>query len=288
MTKQTNKLKDNDLKPSGKRSRRRKKSVKRAASPERMIKIRKISGFFLILLSFYLLFAFISYFFTWWIDYDKIAGLAMPDLSGNVEISNWTGFIGAYLSNLFIKDGFGVSSFLFSLILFVAGMKLALDIRLFSFSKTLIYSLVFIFWLSLFFGFFFRDTSLAIMGGVFGYEISSWSEGVLGWVGTAIILIFIFLCVLIIAFNLPGFFTIKKRSNRDTEDEENNGNILKPADREDKYNTVEFSVSEDEGLNDSEENETEDNPEKQDIKSKTTEASRKMQKSRNRKPEILS
>ncbi len=201
----------------------------------------------------------------------------MPDLSGEVEISNWTGYIGAYLSNLFIKNGFGVSSFLFSLILFVTGMKLALDIRLFSISKTLLYSLVFIFWLSLFFGFFFRDTSLAIMGGVFGFEISNWSEGVLGWVGTAIILIFIFLCVLIIAFNLPGFFARNKRSAKEMGDEEYKRNSHKPSEREDKYNTVEFSVSEDEGLNDSEDidkqKENESNAENQNNKPESTDES---------------
>ncbi|MCF8228307.1 MAG: DNA translocase FtsK [Bacteroidales bacterium] len=248
MTKKANKLKRNDS-----REKRKKKSAKisqnsdRERATNRMIKFRKISGFFLFLLSFYLLFAFVSYFFTWWIDYDKIADAAQADLSGKVEIKNWTGFIGAYLSNILIKNGFGISSFFFVLILFVSGLKLALNIRLFSIGRTIIYSVVFILWLSLFFGFFFRETSLAIMGGVFGYEISQWLEGVIGWVGTVILLLFVLLSVIIIAFNLPGFFKKRKKRKKETE-EAGEGNRPKRDEPEDKYNTVEFSVTEDEGI----------------------------------------
>jgi len=36
------------------------------------IKLKKITGFFLAFFSIYLFFAFISYFFTWWMDFDIV------------------------------------------------------------------------------------------------------------------------------------------------------------------------------------------------------------------------
>lgn len=249
MAKQANKFKGDNKDKAGRKKRNNRKSGQkklRTSNPLRREKIRKIFGYFIILFSVYLLFAFISYFFTWWADYDKISGSVLPDLSGKVEIKNWTGFIGAWLSNFFIKNGFGVSSFLFILILFIVGVKLALNVKLLPIGKTIRYSIIFLLWISLFFGFFFKHTNLAILGGVFGFELSLWMEGLLGTVGTAIVLIFVFIAVVIVSFNFPRFFSKKDKQSVAPEDEEL-GNILKTnADQEDKYNTVEFSVTEEE------------------------------------------
>lgn len=246
MSKKTNTLKQNNSK---KKSVRKKKQFpdrgKRGLSASGREKLRKIFGFFILLLSFYLLFSFISYFFTWWIDYDKITGSVLPDLSGDVEIRNWTGFIGAYLSKVFIKNGFGIASFVFVLILFIIGFKRALNVKIFSIWRTMLYSLVALLWFSVAFGFFFRHTKLAILGGVFGYESSLWLEGVTGKVGTIIILLFVLISVLIITFNFPALFSAKAKSRKQTADDAG-GDVNKASadEKEDKYNTVEFSVSE--------------------------------------------
>jgi DNA segregation ATPase FtsK/SpoIIIE, S-DNA-T family len=248
MAKQTNTFKESSTSGKAKKKKTPQRSArgKSVSNSSTTQKIRKISGFFFILFSIYLLFAFISYFSTWWMDYDKISGHLFPDLSGKIVIENWTGYLGAWLSNFFIKDGFGIASFLLILILFVFGFKLALKIKLFPLGKTILYSIVFIVWISLFCGFFFKNTEFAILGGVFGYELSIWSEGVLGWVGTAIALVFIFIIILIIAFNLPGFFKFKKREKKENEQEPEKKEPEKNQEKSDKYNTVEFSVSEDE------------------------------------------
>ncbi len=210
-------------------------------------KVRKIMGFFLILFSIYILFAFISYFLTWWIDYDKISQRVFPDLSGTVEIKNWTGYLGAWISNILIKNCFGISSFLLILLLFIFGFKMALNIAILPIWKTIKYCIIFILWISVTLGFIFRSTDLAILGGVFGYEGSIWLEGIIGDIGTGILLFFILLIILIVSFNFPGFITRRKRKPKEKEPEPVTGNNMKTP-SEDKYNTVEFSVEEEKGL----------------------------------------
>ncbi len=244
MPKKANTYKDRKNIKKKRKNRAFSQSKKKSSNSE---KTRKILGFFLILFSCFLLFAFISYFFTWWIDYDKISQSVFPDLSGKVEIHNWTGYLGAFFSNLLIKNCFGISSFLILLILFVLGFKLALNLTILPLWKTFKYSVIFILWLSLTFGFMFKNTDLAILGGVFGYEGSQWLEAILGKIGTGFILFFILLVIIIITFNFPHFIKkrIQKAKTKEKESFETQQYQTKPQDN-DKYNTVEFSVTEDE------------------------------------------
>ena len=99
MPKQANKFKEETNKPVKKKKQKRssRKNKNNSFGFLSNEKFRKISGSFLILLSIYLLFAFISYFFSWWLDYDKISKIDLSDFNGRLDINNWAGFIGAYL-----------------------------------------------------------------------------------------------------------------------------------------------------------------------------------------------
>jgi S-DNA-T family DNA segregation ATPase FtsK/SpoIIIE len=230
-----------------KKKKSRKKSKKSSSSSPKKEKFRKILGFFLILVSVFLLFAFTSYFFSWWIDFDKISKLALSDLSGKVEIQNWMGFAGAYLSDILIKKCFGISSYLFILIFFIIGVKLFLNIKLLSIGKTFRYSFIAIIWFSVALGFIFKNTDYSILGGIFGYQSNIWLEGIIGKIGTGILLLFILMSFFTILYNFP--FTLFKSKPKIAGD---NGDISNKTknnnERYDKYNTVEFSVTEDDNL----------------------------------------
>jgi S-DNA-T family DNA segregation ATPase FtsK/SpoIIIE len=79
----------------------------------------RVSGLFLLLLSIYLLFAFISYLQTWWLDYDftnkVITDFSLNHLLTSQIPENWMGKLGAVVAYLFISNWFGVASFLFVL-----------------------------------------------------------------------------------------------------------------------------------------------------------------------------
>ncbi len=249
MLKQANKFKDEPGSPAKKKKRNRTTRKKKNTSFGFLNneKFRKISGSFLILLSIYLLFAFISYFFSWWTDYDKISSIDISDFNGRQDIHNRAGFIGAFLSDLFIYKAFGVSSFLFTLIFFVSGIKLATGFSLLHLGKTFRYSIFFIIWLSVSLGFILQNFNIPILGGAFGLQTSLWMEGIIGPIGSGILLFFLLMTFLIIVFNFSFTFSIFQSKNKNIEPYTINGseNNIPP---EDKYNTHEFAITEDDGI----------------------------------------
>ena len=137
MPKKPNQFKTNSLKKEKtvKKKKTKKNSGQSFFSFFKSPKFLKITGFFFIVLSIYLLIGFISYFFTWWKDFDKISSLSFGEVTGNVEIYNWTGYLGAYISNFFIKELFGASSIFFVLLFFISGVKLLTKIAIFPVGK---------------------------------------------------------------------------------------------------------------------------------------------------------
>ncbi len=245
MPRRANQLKSNTFrngkKNTTKKSRKSTFNLKSFFSFLRNERIRRVFGFFLILLSIYLFIAFVSFMFSWWIDQDKVNAVNWSQFGKQMGIENWTGYAGAYLSKLIIHDGFGISSFLILLFIFVWGFKLLFKHQLLSISKTFWHSLILILWLSVAFGLIFKDNIYATLGGVFGYQINLILIKFIGLPGVFIALLFILVSYLITFFNFPvKLFNIvfpKKESKVETK---------KNKIKDDKYNTVEFSVSEDE------------------------------------------
>lgn len=217
----------------------------------------KVTGVFLILSGIYLLFAFSSYlflYFNWGAD-DLFSSYSFRQIlfDSQVEADNWAGRLGAALAITFIKKGFGVASFLIILVLVVAGVRMSTGIALLPTGRTLRNSLLGILWLPVALGFIFQQTSLAILGGVTGYQSAIWMQGLLGKTGTAIALVFTLLAILVLAFNMP--LELPKRPEETDENESKAAdtnevskvtatNNLRKSPLEDKYNTVEFSVNE--------------------------------------------
>jgi S-DNA-T family DNA segregation ATPase FtsK/SpoIIIE len=216
----------------------------------------KIAGIFFILLGIYLLFAFSSYLFLYfnWASDDLFSTFSFNRIlfDTDVEAANWAGRLGAALSILLIKKGFGIAAFLIILVLIVSGFRMAMALSLLPTGKTFRNSLLGLIWLPVALGFIFQNTAYAILGGVTGYQTAHWLQGVLGKTGTAIGLVFTLIAILVLAFNMP--LEMPKRPADPGEDDETEDIINKDlaysnskknsqnAIPEDKYNTVEFSV----------------------------------------------
>jgi DNA segregation ATPase FtsK/SpoIIIE, S-DNA-T family len=167
-------------------------------------RLTKILGLFLLLLSVFLSLAFISYLFSWKYDDALLDGRVfnwalLTDKETVVE--NIMGRLGAITAHWFIKQWFGVASFLFILVFFVLGFRLLLRVHLLPIGKTLASSLFFLLWVSVFLGFVIPQGSLSLLGGVFGYESRVWLKGMLGGFGTALFLLFSLGVFIIIAFD---------------------------------------------------------------------------------------
>ncbi len=173
-------------------------------------RLHKIIGLFMLLLSVYLLIAFTSFLFTWKTDQDKVVGSWMDVLmQPDSTVDNWLGKFGAIISHQFIHNWFGVSSFIFSFLLFITGFRIVFNVVLFSLSRSYQYSFFIIIWLSTAFAYIVRSTSLLFLGGAFGAQTNKWLTSTVGFAGTGFLLFFLALVFLVIVFNIS--FILPKR-----------------------------------------------------------------------------
>ncbi len=172
-------------------------------------RLHKLTGAFLVfIVAPYLTVAFISYFFSWQVDQDKVMGsgtLFLPD----VRVDNVLGKFGAFVSHVFIHNWFGVTSFFFPLLALVGGLRLLTGIKILPLGKTFRMGLFFMLFGSVALGFVFRD-AFFYLGGVFGFELSTYLNGIVGVIGTGLLLTFLLVTFLIVAFNFSFKFPAKQ------------------------------------------------------------------------------
>lgn len=192
----------------------KKKNEKTAYAPNKISFFSRLSRFlkseqthFVIglcsaLFGVYLMLAFISFFFTGAADQSRLENLSFGDLSSvKNEITNWTGAIGAYLSNLIINKWTGISSFVLCIFFFCIGLKWMKIRPTLSVTKTFFYTCACLIWGSIFFGFFFisgYDDTFIYLGGMHGYYTTLLLEANIGWFGTLLLIVLGFLLFMIL------------------------------------------------------------------------------------------
>ncbi|PJJ79799.1 FtsK/SpoIIIE family DNA translocase [Mucilaginibacter auburnensis] len=180
-------------------------------------RVIKIAGLFFLLMAIYFLAAFTSYLFTWEQDQSYVSAtnggwgnlfktseeLAERGIADPI-VDNWLGKFGALLSNQFIYEWFGVASFVFVFVFFIVGYRMLFKVRIFSLGKTLGYSFFMLIFLSVAIGFvhaFIIDYP-HYLEGQFGFWSNRLLDAQIGQTGTAGLLVFAALTVLIIAYNI--------------------------------------------------------------------------------------
>jgi S-DNA-T family DNA segregation ATPase FtsK/SpoIIIE len=187
----------------------------------------KIIGLFFLIVSLYFMVGFTSYLFTWQDDQSYVIdanggwsnlmktqqeltemGLNQP------AVQNWLGKLGALLSHQFIYEWFGVASFLFIGIFFIIGYRMLFKIKILSIKKTLAYSFFSLIFTSISFAFFhaFINDYPHFLEGEFGFWTNRMLQAQIGDAGTAGLLAFAGLSVLIIAYNID--FKLPERSSK--------------------------------------------------------------------------
>ncbi len=196
-------------------------------------KFRKVVGLIFIFFSLILLFSIISYFFTWKRD---------STISTGDHAVNWIGSAGRAISRLFIEKWFGISSVLFVLLFFIYGIKLFFKHSLMRIGRTTRISIIAIVWISVALGFAMPD-SLSYLGGTFGVYTSEWMTMALGSIGTGLVLLFILMAFLIIAYNFSFGFLHPANFKRKSEVKKEKNSGIPGVDL---YNTEEHAVADDE------------------------------------------
>ena len=143
-----------------------------------------IIGFLLLLLSVGLLVAFISWFKFG--SEDQSNYNQFPSLK--TESGNWAGQIGSFLSEFFIRNGFGIASFIFVKIFFLIGTYLVFDLPVKKLRASWFWDLYFLVLLSVALGFFAK--AIPDLSGTIGFEINDFLRIFVGNIGTVLILVF--------------------------------------------------------------------------------------------------
>jgi S-DNA-T family DNA segregation ATPase FtsK/SpoIIIE len=193
---------------------------KMSADPKEKIEVKKllkdershkIAGTIFILISFLLFISFVSYLFTWQEDQSKVlherAKLLLP--SHAQPMANLLGTAGAYFSDLFIRSGFGIASFLFCTFFFIVGANLFAPKKIFSVSRNIRYVIVGLLVISVSASFLMSGHPFP-WGGAVGDMESQWLKNTIGNVGTAALLLVALLSYIIWRFNPSFNFQNKK------------------------------------------------------------------------------
>ena len=172
-------------------------------------KIKRILGTVLILFAIFFSLAYISYFFTWVQDQNTVIGRGLFSYLFDaevIEVENWLGKLGAWISHYFIYRWFGVSTIVLAVLSFSLGIRLLLKINLFDLKKWLPIIIVGMPYAALFLGFFASNSQN--MGGSFGYEINHWLKTSFGIFGAFLFVVALGV-VLVISFFNPSLGEIK-------------------------------------------------------------------------------
>ncbi len=173
-------------------------------------RLHLVVGSFLILFSFCLVIAFISYLFA--IDNDQSVVESLFDSSiteSGRDVRNWLGLTGAVISYFFIFKWFGIASFLFIPLMFFAGYRIVFGQHLVPFQRAVILTFFLIFFISLMLGYAVRSvdgaTYAGFLSGGIGYEGAEIFHGIIGW-GTPFVLFFSLIAFSVFFFNITSFF----------------------------------------------------------------------------------
>lgn len=190
-------------------------------------KFTTILGMFVLFFSFYTFLSCISYLFTWQEDQSRVLGKSFFEFmfeSNVVEVANWIGKIGAWISHLFIFRWFGLAAFAIPFILLILGVKLLANFVLLPLQRTTKVALVWMVWSSMFLGYF--SNFINFVGGSFGFYVNHWLTHMLGSFG-AFLMLLVALYAVIVTLHNPNFANVweqlyRRFSSSDEEEDENN------------------------------------------------------------------
>lgn len=159
-----------------------------------------IFGLAIVLVAAFALLAFVSFFFNGGADQSVIDTPASAETqAGEKEVQNIGALQGARLADYFINGTFGAPTVFLVLFMLVAGLKM-MNIAKVRLWKWFIGCSLLTVWFSVFFGFMFKglyEDTFFYLGGMHGYNVSSWLESQIGVPGILMLLFFTAVCLLV-------------------------------------------------------------------------------------------
>ena len=209
-----------DTKKSGEKPTSKKTSIKESWNKFTMFlsdtRTTFVIGLVLAVLSIYLLLAFTSFFFTGAAD-QSIMELPSWHQQAEVraQICNWTGILGAILSNIFMAQLFGVSAYFLLAFISICALRM-MNIVHISIPRAFLQCTFWLVWLSIAIAYLFPalyDTSFFLWGGEHGDIVARWMNSYIKPIGTGLVLLSTLLIFCIFSYNntLPLLKKVGKR-----------------------------------------------------------------------------
>ncbi len=173
----------------------------------------KIAGSICLLLAILLFVAFTSYLFTWSEDQDKFSYRML--LVNDIKVQNLLGTFGAFISEIFIRKGFGIAAYLLCTFFFVLGANLFFGKKIFSVSRNIKYLVIGLPVISVAAAVAFSGKAFP-WGGAAGDMVKDWMYKTVGEIGTLGILGVAVLSYIIWRFNPVFSLPSKKMNNTGT------------------------------------------------------------------------
>jgi len=191
-------------------------------------KFKVILGYIFLFLSVTLFTSFISYMYNWKVDQSSIGSL----FDRNIEVENILGKIGASISHFFIYNLFGISSFIFPVILFISSYYLLFNKKILELFKRINWLLILTIWTTLLTGY--LSNYFPIQTGIVGFEINSFLKTYIGITGILLIISFIFILSIAVLWNITpnsivtllGNFSLTKKSEENLQEDKLNDEIF--------------------------------------------------------------
>ncbi|CAL67148.1 DNA translocase FtsK [Christiangramia forsetii] len=195
-----------------------------------------VLGSFLMLFGLGLSVAFISFLFNWQADQSVLNEFANRE----IEAHNWLSKFGANVSNFFIYQGFGLAAFSIAFLILLSGIYLFFGFNSSNLRKFWFWGILVMIWLSVFLGFFAENN--ALLGGRIGFETNDFIQDYLGFFGTVLLMLFLFIAYLAIRLKVTPemvgtYFKSGKKELKDAM-EEHQSNISETDEEKDWKETV--------------------------------------------------
>ena len=157
---------------------------------------RLVMGSFLIIIGVLLFSALLSYLFTGENDQSALSEFT----NRATQTENWLSKIGAWISELLIYKGFGITSFIFSGLILLSGISVLANSSKNRLWRNWFWGTLIVIWGAILFGFAFH--SAPKLGGSIGHELNILLQDYIGKIGTALLLVFGFITYIALRFKV--------------------------------------------------------------------------------------
>ncbi len=175
------------------------------AAIERKRQLRLGIGIFLLLIGVYVCFSIIGYYFSWKVDQDKLfSSSSMWSFAWDKEstsVANWGGRLGAAISHILVYKGAGIASLVIGLATAALGLHIVYDSKVLPVLRYIRWVSIFLLLTAPVLAYLFPESSFPL-GGRLGLGAITYLNGLLGSLGTGMVLISTVMFFVFVIFTL--------------------------------------------------------------------------------------